>query len=293
MVTTATATPTTTYEKGQLYQLPLTDLQADPKQPRKYLDPQALQDLSDSIAQHGVLTPILFRVEISEETGGHDAASRPPVSSPPPASLFIVAGERRCEAAKTAGLTTIPAILVEDKTGEIALVENLLRQDLTAVEEAEALDRLMKEESYTQEQLGAIVGKARTTIGDILTLTRLPQAIRDECRGALTVTRKTLIEIARKKQERAMLTAWNKYKEKAAKEAAGKQPRFKTPDNAEEAVKWLERAIAKLDALDTAAWSEDEKSAFNQTLLVLEESIQGRLNALESGGGAPERIRAV
>ena len=109
MVTTATATPTTTYEKGQLYQLPLTDLQADPKQPRKYLDPQALQDLSDSIAQHGVLTPILFRVEISEETGGHDAASRPPVSSPPPASLFIVAGERRCEAAKTAGLTTIPA----------------------------------------------------------------------------------------------------------------------------------------------------------------------------------------
>jgi ParB family chromosome partitioning protein len=74
-------------------------------------------------------------------------------------------------------------------------VENLLRQDLTAVEEAEALDRLMTEQNYTQEQLGAIIGKARTTVGDILTLNKLPQAIRDECRGNTAVTRKTLITI--------------------------------------------------------------------------------------------------
>ena len=216
---------TVTYEKGQLYQLNLNDLQADPNQPRKYMDPQALEDLAASIAQHGVLTPILFRQGVMVEIGGHDPNS-PELGIVSPdfhaGNLYVVAGERRCEAAKKAGLTEIPAILVEGKHGEIALVENLLRQDLTAVEEAEALDRLMKEESYTQEQLGGIIGKARTTVTDILTLTRLPQEIRDECRGNTAVTRKTLITIARKKQARGMVTAWNKVKEKQAKEAAGR-----------------------------------------------------------------------
>jgi ParB family chromosome partitioning protein len=180
------ADPTGAYEKGQLYQLELAHLQADPNQPRKYLAPQALEDLTESIRQHGVLMPILFRQDAALEAD------------------LIVADERRFEAAKMAGLTTIPAIYLggndaivspEVKYAEIALVENLLRQDLTPVEEAEALDRLMTEQNYTQEQLGAIIGKARTTVGDILTLNKLPQAIRDECRGNTAVTRKTLITI--------------------------------------------------------------------------------------------------
>jgi ParB family chromosome partitioning protein len=129
------ADPTGAYEKGQFYQLELALLQADPNQPRKYLDPQALEDLAASIAQHGVLSPILFRLApAGQAPEAHTGASDPP--------LFVVAGERRCEAAKKAGLAEVPAILVEGRHGEIALVENLLRQDLTAVEEAEALDRL-------------------------------------------------------------------------------------------------------------------------------------------------------
>ncbi|WP_169728992.1 ParB/RepB/Spo0J family partition protein [Desulfatirhabdium butyrativorans] len=145
-----------------------------------------------------------------------------------PPTYFIVAGERRFEAAKNAGLTEIPAILVDGNTGEIALVENLLRQDLTSVEEAEALDRLMKEESYTQEQLGVIIGKARTTVNEILSLNRLPQEIRDECRSNPAVTRKALINIARKKQTRGMLTAWKKFKEKMAKEESGQKGQKKS-----------------------------------------------------------------
>jgi len=269
------------YKKGKLYDIPLDTLQADPNQPRKYLDPQALDDLAASITQHGVLTPILFRA-----SGGQ-------ISNLSPNSLVIVAGERRYEAAKKAGLATIPALLVEGKTGEIALVENLLRQDLTAVEEAEALDRLMEEESYTQEQLGVIIGKARTTVTDILALNKLPLEIRDECRGNTAVTRKTLISIARKKQARSMITAWNKYKEKAAREAAGKQPRVKKQESPEDAVKWLAKAITKLDALDTAAWTNDEKTSLHQALLDLEESLQGRLNALEGGGEEPEGTEDV
>jgi ParB family chromosome partitioning protein len=126
MVTTDTATAAR-YEKGQLYHIPLTDLQSDPNQPRKYMDSHALEDLAASIAQHGVLTPILFRQGVMVSLSNQDQLE--PI-------LYVVAGERRCEAAKKAGLTEVPAILVEGKHGEIALVENLLRQDLTAVEAA-------------------------------------------------------------------------------------------------------------------------------------------------------------
>ena len=165
-----------TYEKGTLYNLDLSLIQADPNQPRKVMDEQSLDELAATIRKHGVLEPILFRVA-------------------PDGGIYVVAGERRVAASRKVGLTTIPAILVGGKHGEIALVENLLRQDLTAVEEAEALQALMTEQNYTQEQLAGVIGKARTTIGDILTLTRLPQEIRDECRGNTAVTRKTLITI--------------------------------------------------------------------------------------------------
>jgi ParB family transcriptional regulator, chromosome partitioning protein len=132
---------------------------------------------------------------------------------------IVAAGERRVEAAKKAGLTTIPALFVEGNHAEIALMENLFRQDLTPVEEAEVLDRLLKEQSYTHEQIAGMIGKARNTLTEILSLNRLPQAVRDECRSTTTTARKTLIEIARKKQDRSMITAWNQYKDKIAKAA--------------------------------------------------------------------------
>ena len=109
------ADATVTYKKGKLYQLDMAQLQTDPNQPRKYLDPQVLDELAASIAQHGVLEPILFRVQTGEDDPG--------IVSPD--SLFIVAGERRVEAAKKAGLTTIPAIFVEGNYAEIAIVEIL------------------------------------------------------------------------------------------------------------------------------------------------------------------------
>jgi len=251
-----------TYDKGKLYQLDLAQLQADPNQPRKYIDPQALEELAASIAQHGVLEPILFRVAEG--------------------LLYVVAGERRVEAAKKAGLTTIPAISVEGNYAEIAIVENLLRQDLTAVEEAEALQALMTEQKYTHEQLAGILGKARVTITEILSLNRLPQEIRDECRSSSATARRTLVEIARKKQDRGMITAWNQYKDKVAKAAEGRKKREKVPESATDILKWVSKTANKLDGLDTSAWTEDEKGAFNQTLQNLHESIQAILNPSEA-----------
>lgn len=257
------ADTTVTYEKGKLYQLDLAQLQSDPSQPRKYMDLLALEEMTASVAKHGVLEPILFRV---------DEAGKP----------ILVAGERRVEAAKKAGLTTIPAIFVEGNHAEIALVENLLRQDLTAVEEAEALQNLMTEQSYTHEQLAGIIGKARVTITESLSLNRLPQEIRDACRSNPKIVKSVLVEIARKKQDRGMVTAWNIYQEKLNKQQAGRQKRVKLPEDAAAVIQWISKTVAKLDGLDTSAWTEDEKANLNQTLMDLGESIQAVLEPSES-----------
>lgn len=198
----------TPYTKGTLYKLNVKDLQTDPNQPRKYFDPVALQDLVDSIKAQGVLQPVLFRVD---QDG----------------NLFIVAGERRLQAAMKAELETIPALLTEGNPGEIALIENIFREDLTAIEHAEALNRMMVEHGYTQEQLGGYIRKAKSTVNDILTLVKLPKEIRDECRKDPKISRQELIKIARKKREKGMMTAYKKYKERVSSPPKTRGPKGK------------------------------------------------------------------
>jgi len=246
-----------TYEKGLLYQINLTDLQPDPNQPRKNIDAVGLEDITASIAKLGVLQPILFRVAAD---GG----------------LIIVAGERRATAARAAGLAVIPAVYIGAANyAEVALVENLLRQDLTAVEEAEALQRLMTEQNYTQEQMGVIVGKARTTVGDILALNKLPIEIRDECRGDRTITRMTLLDIARKKQTRGMTTAYNSYKTKLQKGKTVRQK--KDPNDPAALLDVIEKLSAKIRILDNSAWSVDDALLLRSSLLQHKEVIEAYL----------------
>ena len=157
----------TTYKKGQLYQINLNDLQSDPDQPRKVIDAQGMEDMTASVGKLGVIQPIIFRVAGQDPTTARPepVEGQPADTAPQDKTLIVVAGERRVAAARNAGLTTIPAIYIADGNyAEVALVENLLRQDLTAVEEAEALQRLLTDQKYTQEQLGVVVGKARTTV---------------------------------------------------------------------------------------------------------------------------------
>jgi len=254
--------PATTYEKGTLYQIPITDLKPDPGQPRKVIDPEALAELATSIEKFGIIQPILFR----------DAGD---------GVLCIVAGERRYQAAQQVGLTTLPAIFIEGNHAEIALIENLQRQDLTSIEEAEALQRLMDEQHFTQDQLGGIVGKARTTVRDILTLNRLPQTIRDECRGDRIITRKTLIEIARKKQERGMITAYNAFRLKQQKESEGQnanKPLKKNPNDPAVVLEFAQNAVKKINNIDTAAWTSEERESICAALIDLKGKIDTFLN---------------
>ena len=142
--------------------LPVDQIRPNPYQPRKVFDKDALQELSESIQQHGVFTPILVKKSIS----GYE----------------LVTGERRLRASKMAGLDTIPAILVDfddQQMMEIALLENVQREDLNIIEEAKAYDQLIKCLNYTQEQLAHRIGKSREHITNTLRLLKLPEDVQN------------------------------------------------------------------------------------------------------------------
>lgn len=240
------------YEKGTLYLVPLDELQADPNQPRKIVDEEGQADLNASVARRGILQSIIFKVD---EQG----------------NKIVVAGERRVIAARLAGLTTIPALYVAGDYTEIALVENMLRQDLTAVEEAEGLQVLMAEKDYSQEQLATVVGKARTSICELLSINRLPQEIRDDCRGDRSILRGSLIAIAKKKQARAMITAYKALKAKLQK---GKASRQKIDHNDPEVGFYtLVKAVTTIKAIDPTLWADADKAKLHSSLAVLKAEI--------------------
>jgi ParB family chromosome partitioning protein len=145
--------------------LAIEAVERNPDQPRKRFDDAKLEELAASIRQHGVVEPILVRRE--------------------GAKYRIVAGERRWRAAQRAGLREVPAILREasDREAfELALVENLQRADLNAIEEAEAFEVLATDHGLTQEQIAVRVGKERSTVANALRLLKLPQEVREAVR---------------------------------------------------------------------------------------------------------------
>ena len=144
-------------------QLPLTKIERNPNQPRKKFDQQALEELAESIRLHGVITPITVRH--GEKDGYYQ----------------IIAGERRWRAARLAGLKEIPAMVIEVGEGEVmelALIENLQRQDLNPIEEAEGYDRLMQQFGLTQEEVANRVVKSRSAVANALRLLGLPDEVR-------------------------------------------------------------------------------------------------------------------
>ena len=178
----------------KIIEVDLAKLRPNPEQPRTTTDPMALEELASSIAIHGLIQPI--------------AVARDPDN---PAGFIIVAGERRYRAFQHLGKETIPAIITTGDPAEIALIENIQREDLHPLEEAQALTRLMQKHSYTQDEVSKVVGKARRTVGELLVLTTLPQRIQEEWRTS-AIPKSTLIEIARVGTPEEQLTLWEHMK---------------------------------------------------------------------------------
>jgi ParB family transcriptional regulator, chromosome partitioning protein len=154
------------YSKDQVLFLELSQLTSGKYQPRQHFDEGALKELAESIRSNGVMQPILVRA-IEARNG---------------AAYEIIAGERRWRASKIAGLKTVPVLVkeIEDRKAlEMALIENIQRQDLSALEESEGYQQLMDNFSYTQEELSVVVGKSRSHVANSLRLLVLPQSIKD------------------------------------------------------------------------------------------------------------------
>ena len=144
-------------------ELDLHQIKPNRFQPRQSFDEDKINELSLSIAKHGVLSPILVR---ETGAGGYE----------------LIAGERRLRAAKKAGLKTLPCLIdsAEDQTSlELALIENLQREDLNPIEEARGYDRLKREFNLTQDNISEVTGKARSSIANSMRLLNLPQSIID------------------------------------------------------------------------------------------------------------------
>ena len=144
-------------------ELDLNQIKPNRFQPRQSFDEDKINELSLSIAKHGVLSPILVR---ETGAGGYE----------------LIAGERRLRAAKKAGLKTLPCLIdsAEDQTSlELALIENLQREDLNPIEEARGYDRLKREFNLTQDNISEVTGKARSSVANSMRLLNLPQSIID------------------------------------------------------------------------------------------------------------------
>lgn len=151
-----------TTNKEEIMDVSISELRPNPYQPRKVFDSEALADLASSIKEHGVFQPIIVKKSIK----GYE----------------IIAGERRVRASKLAGLEKVPAIvrnLNDEQMMEIALLENLQRENLSAIEEAKAYKSMIENLHLTQEQLSVKVGKSRSHVTNILGLLRLPSEVQE------------------------------------------------------------------------------------------------------------------
>ena len=151
----------TSEEKSSLY-LPISQVESCASQPRKQFDPDALADLADSIREHGIIQPLTVR---KLQSGYYQ----------------IIAGERRWRAARMAGLDQVPAIVIEAddrKAMELAMIENLQREDLNPMEEAEGYQQLMTQYNLTQEETAQRVGKSRSAVANALRLLNLCPPVR-------------------------------------------------------------------------------------------------------------------
>lgn len=262
----------------RVFRLSLGEIEPNPDQPRKYLDQEALRELAGSIERHGLIQPIIVKRRDDGQEG-----------------YMLVAGERRFRAHAMLGRNEILAIVTQGAADEIALIENIQRQDLHPLEEASAYARMMQSHGWTQEQLAEAVGKARTTVTNILKLNGLADSIKTECAQRDDVSKSLLFEIARLDDLRAQQELWVRVRAggtvrdvrsiSAAKKASPTKDRGQRDAMANLAASGS-RFLKQLEAADGA-------TGVNNALLAEITSLRRDLASLleKLAAGKPSRLR--
>jgi ParB family transcriptional regulator, chromosome partitioning protein len=243
--------------------LPLSGVRANPDQPRQHFDPDALAELAASITQHGILQPVI----VKRSSDGY----------------MIMAGERRYRAAQLAGLTTIPALVRDDDPLEIGIIENLQRENLSPLEEAEGLGALIDQYGYTHEALAELIGKSRPYVSNTLALRRLPEGIKRAYHDNPDVSREILISVARAPSPEKQDVLWRMARlrklsvQRFRSEQAGEVP---GRSDVAEVARTLRRLGRRLRALDTASLVPGERQRLERLLRRTQARIMRTLAAL-------------
>ena len=239
--------------QNSIIEIKITDIEPNDKQPRRAFDDTALADLSESIKEHGVVQPIIVR-----KLGN---------------SYQIIAGERRWRASRLAGKKTIPAI-VKDYSNlevmEIALIENLQREDLNSIEEALAYKSLIEEYNLTQEEISRQIGKSRPAIANSLRLLQLPQGIKDMITGG-KITQghaRALLAIEGEKRQLEM-----------AEKIISQQLNVRQIEKMAKETKHKERTEASLDKyqIEINQLEERLKTTFGTKVIIQHKNNKGRI----------------
>lgn len=243
--------------------IPVDAVRPNQAQPRRHFDETALAELAASIAQRGILQPVI----VKRQGDG----------------FLIMAGERRYRAAKLAGMNVIPAIVRDDDPLEIAIIENLQREDLSPLEEAEGLGALIDKYGYTHEALADLVGKSRPHISNTLALRRLPDRIKHEYLDRPDVSREILISVARAESPERQDLLWRLAKlrrisvQRFRSEQAGRPG---APDEIAELTRLLRRLNRKLRALDRGSLPAEQSERVHRLLTRSQRRIDRTLAGL-------------
>jgi len=245
-------------DDDKVIEIPLAQLRPNPYQPRKTFDEDSIKELAESIKQHGIIQPIIVRTVLK----GYE----------------IIAGERRFRASQLCGNTSIPAVVrtfTDQQVMEIALIENLQREDLNAIETAIAYQALMDKFELTQEELSMKVGKSRSHIANFLRLLTLPANLKDDVsRGTLSMGHaRALVGIKDQKQQQelARLTIEQEWSVRELEAAIQKQPE-KQPEKDKARQK---RRDPYLESVE-----ESLRDRFKTTVRVKQQKDKGRIELL-------------
>src|SRR5690242_7357953 len=252
--------------------VPVRDVRANPDQPRKHFDDEKLGELAESIKAHGLLQPIVVR-RVAD-------------------AFELIAGERRLRAAQIAGIDRLPALVREvDDPLELALIENLQREDLSPLEEAEALAALIARHGYSHREVAELLGKSRPYVSNTLALTRLPDPVKTDLqRDGGAVSRELLMGVARQEDPEAALALWRRLQvgllsvRRFREEKAGVRPDRPAVAEVLAASRRLNRALARLlaDELPAAQAPRLARALRRSSRL-----IKRQLDAIPPPGPAP------
>ena len=257
-------------QRSVLTGVPLTAVEPNPEQPRKYFAEGPLAELAASIRERGLLQPVVVR----RHGDGYQ----------------LVAGERCFRAAQLAGLDRLPAVVRDDGDAlEIALIENLQREDLGPLEEATALAALIDRHGYSHREVAGLLGKSRPYVSNTLALNRLPESVKAElhCKGKI-LSREVLIGIARQPDAGSALSLWNRVKLGAMSVRRFREEQGPARDrsplcDAIRAGRRLNRALRRLRGAE--GLSAEAAGALRHVLRRTRRLADGLMQTLEGAGG--------